>query len=136
MVSLRILLLLVFSLQISTLQLHKTYPIAPLPSADPQPPPKPPEPQNSWSSSAKSFWKSLGNSFVRFKVLLSNNLMNTNPGSGVTAGFRFFWLLIMACVTILVLCLLLNWLLVFTKLSRLELNQIERDEKMMISTDN
>ena len=62
--------------------------------------------------------------------------MTNNPGSGVTAGFRFFWLLIMACVTILVLCLLLNWLLVFTKLSRLELNQIERDEKMMISTDN
>ena len=129
---LRFLLLLLFSLQISSLQLHKIYQLAPpQPSNVTLPEAKPPD---SPFSSTQAFFKTLGNSFVRFKGLLSHNLISGNQGS-ITAGFRFFWLLVMACVTILVLCLLFNWLLVFTKLSRLELNQIEREEKMLFSTE-
>lgn len=119
----------------SAVSLHKIFPIGPIS----------PVSNATWTakvlenSENPGKWHDFQASMRRFKALFSCNLTDEPNKNRLSASLRFFWLLLLACVTILVSCLLMNYLLMLTKLSRLELNQLERQEneqKIVLTTEN
>lgn len=120
---------------ISAVSLHKIFPIGAI-SPVSNSTKLAPSPE---SSAVSRKWFVFRESLQRFKALFSCNLTDEPNKNRMSASLRFFWLLLLACLTILVSCILMNYLLMMTKLSRLELNQLERQEnerKTVLSTEN
>lgn len=115
------------------MKLHKTFPIGPMPAIPPLNPPQKTIHNNSITKENQNFLNGFHEKWLRFKSFLMSDLLKA-PNNTISASMRFFWLLLFACLTIFFSCLVLNWLLVLTKWSRLELNRMEKDENFGLNT--